>query len=303
MSLSEAKVLAFLRDQATQRGYPDDLLDDAAVMEASSSARIITTDMLLSGVHFDWPNVSPELIGRKALAVNLSDLASCGAKPESFLLSLGLPPSLSWGFVESMLTSMLDLADQYAIRLMGGDTNQAKSGLILNITAIGLAHPRGIPRRTGAQVGDVIGVTGVLGDTRSSHQFLFLPRLHEAQFLMDQAQIHAMTDISDGLASEIRHVATASGVGVQIDEDKIPIRESLKGFSQEESLRRAMTDGEDFELLFTLDPKHWPDLAQKWQQKFPQTPLSLIGEVTRTKDILLVKNGTQRAMLWSGFSH
>jgi thiamine-monophosphate kinase len=303
MQVSEERILAFLREQAKQRGYSDDLLDDAAVLEPSPSSRIITTDMLLSGVHFDWPGSLPEHIGRKALAVNLSDLASCGARPEGFFLSLGIPKSLSWNFLETLLSSMLDLADQYTIRLMGGDTNQSRGGLVINITAIGSAHPQGIPRRTSARPGDAIGVTGVLGDTRQSHQFLFVPRLAEARFLLDHAPLHAMTDLSDGLASEIRHVATASGVGAQIYEDQIPIRESLKNLSNEESLKRALTDGEDFELLFTLSAKDWPELALKWQQHFPHTPLTLIGEVTKARGILLSKNGNVREMAWSGFSH
>lgn len=226
--------------------------DDCAVLTPTSNSKLlVTTDMLLDGVHFHAHKVSPELIGRKALAVNLSDIAAMGGTPIAAVVSIAINQDRhAPTFVTHVYEGLTALAHEYGVAVVGGDTNSWQQPFAINITVLGLPHARGIVRRNGAQIGDVICVTGELGGSITGKQFTFLPRLQEAKQLLDDFKIHSMIDISDGLASDLAHICRASGVNGILHAYDVPVTPAIS--DQPNALAQAMTDGEDFELCFTL---------------------------------------------------
>ncbi|MDO5580407.1 MAG: thiamine-phosphate kinase [Planctomycetia bacterium] len=263
--------------------------DDAAVLRTSNADTVLTVDMLTDGVDFIVGETDPRLIGRKALAVNLSDLAAMAALPHSVLVAVVLPQDGGEQLAVDLLDGMLPLANEFDIAIAGGDTNAWDGKLAVSITAIGQVSPFGVIRRSGARPGDRILCTGSLGGSIFSRQFLFQPRIREALYLNEHYKIHAAMDISDGLLLDLSRMADESGLGFQIDESKIPVhpdvlkykdllnqsdpnpnrdplppvlRKSLrKKFkdqnpeSREFQIDRALSDGEDFELILAAAPE------------------------------------------------
>lgn len=245
--------------------------DDAAVLTSKSGEEILlTTDMLVEDRHFRLGGrgaipatnrsgsaekfggncaPTPYQIGRKALAVNISDIAAMGGLPRHAVIAIAAPPALPVAFMRELYRGIGDLARNFKVNIVGGDTS-ASEKIIISIALTGTCPKGRAIFRSGARVGDNIFVTGALGGSYASKKHLnFVPRVREAQFLVKNFKIHAMMDISDGLASDIHRIAEASGVGAQLWADKIPVSSDAKG------LEGALTDGEDFELLFTASPK------------------------------------------------
>lgn len=240
--------------------------DDAAVLAASPEAQLVCKDMLMDGVHFLSAEHAPEAIGHKALAVNLSDIAAMGGQPLSAYIALALPRPLlaQAGFVDRLYEGISRLAARYDVAIAGGDTNIWDGPFVISVTVLGRAHRKGAVLRGGARAGDEIWVTGPLGGSYpSGHHLTFEPRLKEAALLMERATVHAMIDISDGLGKDLRQLAAASGLRAEIERERLPLR--LPGPRDAAALHRALSDGEDFELCFTLPPGHalasWPGLA------------------------------------------
>ncbi len=185
--------------------------DDAAILASPARATLACTDMLMEGTHFLLPAASPEEIGHKALAVNLSDIAAMGGAAQSALVSLALPTArANADFVSGIYRGMSALAQEFKVAIVGGDTNIWQGPLVLSVTVLGEAHPKGTVKRSGAKVGDKIFVTGPLGGSISSHHLNFRPRLTEAKLLMDTFELHSMMDLSDGLAKDLREIAGQS---------------------------------------------------------------------------------------------
>lgn len=240
--------------------------DDAAVLRPSSHEQLVCKDMLMDGVHFLTREHSPEAIGRKALAVNLSDIAAMGGQPLSAYIALALPRPLLRDptFIGRLYEGIGELARRYSVSIAGGDTNIWDGPLVISVTVLGRAHEKGAVLRQGGRAGDEIWVTGPLGKSYSSgHHLFFEPRLKASASLMDRTKVHAMIDISDGLGKDLRQLASASGLKAVIERDALPLREGL--YRDSAGLAHALSDGEDFELCFTLAPgqpvKSWPELA------------------------------------------
>lgn len=255
-----ARVRTMLIDKTkhkiTHDNNPTPIGDDCALISSPKHGRLITTvDLLIDGVHFDTATTSLDLIGKKAVSVNHSDLAASGARPNSILAAVAFPKSWSTDQAAKLMQAMIDTAHDQGADVIGGDTNLTDGPLTICITAIGETHSQGAITRSGAKPGDLVLVTGHLGGSLpSGHHLSFSPRIEESQWLLDHSSIHAMMDLSDGLALDAKRLAEASKISITFDARSIPCK-LKETTSQYEALKRAFCDGEDFELLFTTDPK------------------------------------------------
>ncbi|MDA0832800.1 MAG: thiamine-phosphate kinase [Planctomycetota bacterium] len=270
-----------------KRQQPDDprvrlgIGDDAALIDfVDSYNAVVTTDMLMEGTDFTFPPASPFLAGRKSLAVNLSDLAAMGAVPHSAFVSVSLPRrGKTW--TEEFFGGLFDLAKEFDIAIAGGDTNSWDGPLVVSITALGTPGPRGVITRSGAQPGDWIFATGEFGGSIAGHHLTFIPRIREALSLTHHVDVHAMIDVSDGLASDLRHLLEASGVGAIVDATHIPISSAaweLSVIDGKTALEHALGDGEDFELVFCVSPSDGQRLLDNPIEEIRYTPIGVITD-------------------------
>lgn len=255
----EADFINWLRSRVP--GHPELKLgigDDAAILQpAGPGGIVVTSDMLMDGVDFVLGSCQAADVGRKSLAVNLSDLAAMACRPLAFLVSVALPRSHAEELARELYSGILALAAEYDIALAGGDTNTWDGPLVISVTALGQCTERGPLRRDGAQPGDAILVTGHLGGSILGRHFSFAPRVQESLALHAHYALHAGMDISDGLSLDLHRLAEASGCGAALDLDTIPIHASAGELSAQRAdgvrpLEHALADGEDFELILTL---------------------------------------------------
>ena len=277
--------------------------DDAAVI----GDRIITVDMLTEGVDFILAETDPKWIGRKALAVNLSDIAAMGGVPRWIFVAVALPHTGALELAEQLLAGMQPLIDRYHLILAGGDTNTWSGGLVISITVVGCCSERGVFRRSGGKAGDRILVTGKLGGSILQHQFCFEPRIDEALHLNEHYGIHSAIDISDGLTLDLHRLAAESRLGAVIYESAIPIAEDAVKLSQQSGrspLEHALSDGEDFELLFTVAPQEAETLLSLQPFQSSGVILYEIGELTAETGLRMVTaNGMITPLTPQGFEH
>lgn len=236
--------------------------DDAAALALSRPEIVVATDLLMDGVHFRADEHGPERIGHKALAVNLSDLAAMATRPVGAVLALALPRAGVGGasprdVAAGVVEGMLPLTERFDCPLVGGDTNVGAGPLVVSVTVFGEATDRGVVCRDGAKPGDALYVTGPLGGSIAGRHLDFTPRVEEALALHERHDLHAMIDLTDGLALDLQRLATASGVGAVVDAASVPITEAAADAAQSSgrlALDHALTDGEDFELLIAMPP-------------------------------------------------
>ncbi|MDR2706666.1 MAG: thiamine-phosphate kinase [Planctomycetaceae bacterium] len=274
--------------------------DDAAVLGDT----IITVDMLTEGVDFLLGQVDPTWIGRKALAVNLSDIAAMGGIPTSIVVAVALPKSSGVELAEQLYDGMEPLIQKYSLTLAGGDTNTWNGGLVISITVLGRVTPHGVLRRNGGKSGDRILVTGMLGGSILGRQFLFEPRIFESLYLNEHFDIHAAIDISDGFSLDLHRLLVESGFGARLYEKSIPISAAAVQLSRQTGrtpLEHALSDGEDFELLLAVPPEEAEKLLaqQPLRNRFNVTLYS-VAELTPELG-LRFSDGTD--LLPQGFEH
>lgn len=254
--------------------------DDTAVLPYTKNRYLLlTTDMMAEDVHFmvrqahhKTHRMRPMDIGHKALACNISDIVAMGGLPTFAVVSIGLSGSLRVSFVEDIYKGIQALAKQFGVSVVGGDTVKSDK-IIINVALLGEVEQNFLVKRDGAKPGDWIFVTGPLGGSlKSGRHLTFIPRLAQARFLVKHFKPNAMIDISDGLAGDLNHILKASKVGAKLDEYSIPKNKGA-------SLKQALTDGEDFELLFTLNATKAKALI-RFQQKTKQWFFYPIGHVT-----------------------
>jgi thiamine-monophosphate kinase len=279
--------------------------DDAAVLQPSGDApSLVTVDLLMDGVDFLTAEASPFEIGRKALAVNLSDIAAMGGRPLAAFVATALPKARGLAFAQELHRGVLDLANEYKVAIAGGDTNSWNGPLVISITVWGEPIGSRPVLRGGARPGDWVMVTGSCGGSLPSGRHLAcVPRCIEAERLVLDGPPSAMIDISDGLAADLHHLLTASGVGAHVNASQIPIHPDAHLWGDDRSaLEHALGDGEDFELVWTAAP----DVAAGIQRHWPNSlaPLSKIGEITADLGIWLVEaNGQRHPLPPLGWSH
>lgn len=318
---SEFQLIDRFRSLAVQgQGVLTGIGDDCAIVRwGASQIGLVTTDMLLEGVHFDFATATPRQVGRKAMGVNLSDLAAMAGRPQYAVVSLGMHRRHDAVLVEELFAGMQELAADFETSIVGGDTNAWDGPLVINVTLIGEPHARGSILRSGAQPGDWIFVTGELGGSILGHQFSFVPRVREAQHLMEHASLHSMLDVSDGLVADLYHILEESHCGAVLFADRIPVSaaarelanlhqpsvepttsvDQLHGLSP--ALRHALSDGEDFELLFTVSPE---DGARLLSSSLVGCCLSHIGEIlAEPKCLLRMASGVECELPRMGWNH
>lgn len=244
--------------------------DDCAVLPPSQGRQLITVDPVIYPRHFD-DRVPPAAVGAKLLKRNLSDLAAMGGRATAAVLALTLGPRVKIVWLEEFYRGLARCARLYRVPIVGGDIAQADGVVAASLTLLGRATGPRILTRTGARIGDAIYVTGRLGASlRTGHHFKFSPRLAEGEWLAHRPDVRAMMDVSDGLAKDL-HSLTPTSAMPALDATALPRRAKA-------DLREALTDGEDYELVFALSASSDPALFQRsWQRAFPRTPLSRIG--------------------------
>jgi thiamine-monophosphate kinase len=245
--------------------------DDCAVLPPSQGRQLITVDPVIYGRHFD-DSVPPRAVGEKLLKRNLSDLAAMGGRPVAAVLALTLDARTRRSWLEQFYRGLAASARKYRVAIVGGDIAQADRVIAASLTLLGKAAGSRVITRRGGRVSDWIYVTGSLGGSLvHGHHFRFTPRLAEGAWLARQPEVRAMMDVSDGLAKDL-HALTPKGTTPALDAMSLPRRAGC-------DLRAALTDGEDYELLFVL--RRSADrgrFAARWRQSFPSTPLACIGQ-------------------------
>ena len=287
--------------------------DDCAVIpQESGMETLISTDMLMEGTHFLADDITPWQLGWKAAASNFSDIAAMGGSPAGSFLALSVPHNLPQGWESEFLRGYRDISELYGFPLLGGDTTSSPDRICVCITVLGKAPEGRCRKRSSAETGDLVCVTGTLGDSAAGleailkglprtgevptlieRHYLPHPRVREGQILAATEGVHAMMDISDGIGSDSRHIMQESHRGMEIDLTRIPVSEELKSFCRRygyDSLSFAAEGGEDFELLFTVTPEAEPSLAVEH---------SVIGRVTDGKGLRWLGSDKD----YNGFRH
>ena len=307
--------------------------DDAAVIECGDTCRVVTTDMLTEGIHFDLIYTPLKHLGYKAVVVNLSDVYAMNAIPQQITVSIAVSSKFSVEAIEELYSGIHLACQQYDVDLVGGDTVSSLSGLIISVTAIGEARKEDIRYRSGAESNDLICVTGDLGGAFLGLQLLerekalyekdkaTQPDLTGFDYVLERQlkpearwdiiewfkekniRVHAMIDISDGLSSELNHICKASGKGCHIFPDKLPIhpdvKEAAKQFNME-YLIPVLHGGEDYELLFTVPLSEYDKVSQR-------EDVHIIGKITKDgeRPLLITDDGKFAELVaqgWEGFS-
>ena len=283
--------------------------DDCAVLDLGMGERVVLfkTDAVVEGIHFT-PETPPEKIGRKALARCLSDIAAMAGTPTAAVVTIGLPQRFEPAFVEKIYAGLNALARQHEVAIVGGETTTNPERVLISVALLGTVARGKTVLRSGAQVGDAIFVTGELGGSLLGKHLDFEPRLAEARWLAEHFKVHAMLDVSDGLAGDLRHLLDASGVGAELLKSAVPISRAAKeiakkGDAAKPAFVAALTDGEDFELLFTVAGKTAVPLLDAWQKKFPSLKLSCIGKIVATEGITLRDGQGTRSLSAQGYVH
>lgn len=316
-----AKIRKWMATSRPEVVYP--IGDDVAVLDLGRKVLLITTDILIEGIHFVRSWTSPFRLGRKSLAVNLSDIAAMGGIPKFFLISLGLPRHLPLSFVSLLYRGLKEEARRFQVDLVGGDTSLSQK-IIINICLMGIGKKGNLLFRNGAKIGDDLYVSGTLGDSALGLKILQdrrvrnkpgglidrhlspTPRIELGQTLARKHFASAMIDVSDGLISDTRHILEESQVGARIWQERIPLsrlyRKWIPAYSKN-PYQVAMSGGEDYELLFTA-PARWRNRILSLARSL-NLLITRIGEVVPEKEgfHLITQGGKQNPFSRSGFDH
>lgn len=300
--------------------------DDCAILPANENEDwLVTTDLLVEGVHFLREAISPFQLGVKTMAVNLSDIAAMGGIPFGAFLSVAIPQDMEVEYLDEIMRGIHSISDEFKVPLLGGDTTKSLQHLTLNVCIIGRCT-KGIARlRSMAKKGDLICVSGVLGDSAGGLEVLFnrlpktpdtlllldrhhrpSPKVEEGKLLASFPGVHAMMDISDGIASDLPHILKASGCGAIIEVSHLPLSDLLRRVSEDfgwDCIGMAASGGEDYELLCTIAPDEFDAINTAYNNRFG-TDLRTIGIITDGESsIRWLNKGENYSLDSTGFSH
>lgn len=299
--------------------------DAAAFVVPENEVILVTTDLLVERIHFLREAVRPEDLGRKALAVNLSDIAAMGGTAREAFVSIAIPGDCPLEYVEDMYRGMTSMCQEYGINILGGDTTGSKADLVINVAVVGSVLEQEMLRRGGARAGDRVFVTGALGDSRAGLHLVLnklpadaealtalldahhrpRPHLEEGRFLAESGAVRAAIDVSDGLSSDLLHVARASGLGVRIDARGLPVSKNLEIFCGRfgfDPAAVALAGGEDYVLACAVDPERAPGVARDFEARFGR-PLYPVGDMTEGGRMELVRDGIVSVLSPAGWDH
>ena len=299
--------------------------DAAAVQNESDKLLLLATDILVEGNHFIRGQISFEDLGYKAMAVNLSDIAAMGGTPAYVLISLGLPPDLKLAEFDQLYDGIQEAALKYGVKVVGGDITSSKFGMVINVSITGYADKGKVISQDGAKPGDLIAVTGKLGGSLAGLLTLMnpnleldpdirakaldkhyrpTPRVKEGVLLAATGKIHAMKDISDGLAKEINTIANTSGVKAVVDAAKIPVSpfaEEIARLLNKDPLEMAIQGGEEYELLFTFASKDYNLLNELANRH--KISMHLIGQIEEGDGVLIEASDKIEPLHFKGYQH
>ena len=279
--------------------------DDSALLTPPPQQQlVICADTSVAGRHFPL-DTHPHAIGWKSVAVNLSDIAAMGAKPHSILLALSLP-QIDHHWLKDFSQGLYDCCDQFGVSLIGGDTTQSPH-LTITVTALGWIETGQAVTRAGAQVDDLICVSGTVGDAAFALQHMGHPLQKRLDYPMPRCQLgqqlkglaSSMIDVSDGLAQDLGHILKASGVGAVLQLDQLPVSLDIAKLEQEKKWQLALAGGDDYELCFTISPQNYHLLAQ---QKL-DVNLTIIGQITKNLGLTFFQNGVDYSIQFHGYQH
>ena len=279
--------------------------DDSALLTPPPHHQlVICADTLVAGRHFPL-DTSAHAIGWKSVAVNLSDIAAMGAKPHSILLALSLP-QIDHDWLKGFSQGLYDCCDQFGVRLIGGDTTQSPH-LTLSVTALGWIETGKSVLRSGAQVNDLVVVSGTIGDAAYGLQHLGHPLQQRLDYPTPRCELgtilkglaSSMIDVSDGLAQDLGHILKASNVGAKIDLSRLPIDNALKVLSDQKQWEYALAGGDDYELCFTISTQNYQDFLQLQ----PNVKTTIIGKITQQCELTFEKDGLDHPLQLNGYQH
>ena len=294
------------RVRVGEASVPAGIGDDMAWLRSDDPDLLVTTDLLLDGVHFDAQRQDLRRIGRKAIGCSLSDVAAMAGRPIAAVASVALPAQFSFEQATRLCDGMLELADAFECPLVGGDTTSWPGRLAVNVAMLAVPDGVGPVRRNGAKEGDEILVTGRLGGSLLGGHLDFEPRVREARALAVQIEIHAMIDLSDGLSTDLHHICRESGVGAVLFRDALARVAGPDAHRAAESdgvaaIDHVLNDGEDFELLLAAAPGSAAFLATSG--KLPDCGLTRIGQVGGSGVALRSPDGELTQVEPGGFEH
>jgi thiamine-monophosphate kinase len=313
--LSEFGLIGCIRERFTAPDGVRGIGDDCAVLpQRDGRDTLVSTDMLVEGTHFLRDDITPYALGWKSAAVNLSDIAAMGGKPTGTFLSLALPATLETAWAEAFLRGYAEISERFGVPLLGGDTTASPDRICINVAVLGECPSGSARMRDAARPGDLVCVTGTLGDSAAGlkaileglerdadvqvlvdRHYLPMPRIEEGLRLAAHSGVHAMMDISDGIGSDLKHILDASGCGAEIDIPSLPLSSALQRVCARlgwDAAELAVCGGEDYELLFTTDLE---------TETLLDVPHTVIGRITGVKPGMTDWLGADRS--FSGFDH
>jgi thiamine-monophosphate kinase len=249
--------------------------DDCALVHFGENLQLLKTDCVVEGIHF-FPETPAKAVGWKALCRAISDIAAMAGDPLDAVITVAIPQDRELSWLTDLYAGLNRAASRYGVNLVGGETSRSPGPVFISVALTGKVEKERLVTRAGGTIGDRLYVTGRLGGSLREKHLSFEPRLAESRWLTQNFKLHAMIDLSDGLGSDLPRLAKASGAGFGIDFSALPKNE---GCSEEQ----ALTDGEDYELLFALSNEDGPRLESAWKEVFPELPLTCIGRLTERK--------------------
>jgi len=308
-----------IRDKSVIRGIGD----DCCVFSTSGEiATLLTTDMLVEKIHFLLGTISPYQLGRKSLAVNMSDIAAMGGTPREAVISIAVPDTVDLAFLDDFYEGMKSIAEEFEVNLLGGDTTSSPEHLVVNVALVGEARVDEILYRSGAEVGDVIFLTGPVGSSAAGLDILLkkrevdeedlveahhdpYPHVKEGRIIASMKVANSLIDVSDGVAADLNHICTESKLGAVIEEEMIPTTEAFRAYCKrfnEDANHLSLHVGEDYVLLGTVPAQAEADLREALRSQ--DCEFYPIGRTVSDAGLKLqVRDGSIKVIGASGWDH